>query len=152
MRDWEFERTFVPAVEAVLETMFFSAPLGLAESDLSCLSCSKLEARVAFSGKVSGILDVRVSAASARSLAASFLGEDEESLPDAEIAQVVCELANMLCGWMVSKPESEGSFDLDAPEMVAGDSERPLGIPILQQSFALESGTLTVSLYTSEPL
>jgi CheY-specific phosphatase CheX len=91
---------------------------------------------------------VRLSASSARSLAGAFLGEDEESLGEAQIAQVVCELANMLCGWIVSRTESRGVWELGSPELVGGDDEEPERI---QQSFGVEHGVLTVSLCLGVP-
>lgn len=146
MPNHSFDHLIAPAVGAVLETMFFSAPLGPSDP---AAGASTLEARVTFSGEVSGVLGVRISADSARNLAASFLGEFEDSLTDAQIAQVVCELANMLCGWIVSEPEFQGSFEIGIPELVSPGSEQLLRIPAVERSFAVESGTLTVLLYTS---
>jgi CheY-specific phosphatase CheX len=125
--------------------MFFSAPLGPAEPKAGA---QVLEARLAFHGRPSGTLNVRLSEASARLLAAGFLGEDEETLTDSQPGQVVCELANMLCGSLVSKLENEESFDLSVPELLADgqaapDAETP---PEARQSFELENGILTVTL------
>ncbi|HEY2471456.1 MAG TPA: chemotaxis protein CheX [Terracidiphilus sp.] len=148
MPNYNFDRLVAPAVNAVLETMFFSVPLGRSEPDTGA---ANLEARVSFFGEVSGILGVRISEAGARSLAASFLGEFEESLSDPQTAQVVCELTNMLCGWIVSNLASQGCFDLGSPELFSAQSEPPLGMPDFEQSFAIENGTLTISLYASVP-
>lgn len=148
MRDLEFDSLVESAVSEILETMFFSAPLGSCDFDSGD---AKFEARVAFSGEFSGILGVCISEASARGLAASFLGESEESITETQVAQVVCELANMLCGWIVSKPESQGYFVLDSPELIDSSDDR-LGAPALRRSFALESGSLSVSLYQSVPV
>jgi CheY-specific phosphatase CheX len=148
MRNQGFDLLLEPAVTAVLETMFFSESLGPPGPESNAAS---VEVCVSFSGDVSGILEVRISKASARSLAASFLGESEESLAESQIAQVVCELANMLCGWIVSKPEFHGCFELGSPELLSPQNKRALGIPAYQQSFAVENGTLTVSLYSSVP-
>ena len=134
------------AVDAVLETMFFSAVLGPAEPETGC---EIREAHVAFRGRLSGTLGVRLSETSAQLMAAGFLGEDEESLTDTQPDQVVCELANMLCGSLLSKVESEESFDLAPPELVPVGSETvavsdaPLAA---RQSFELEGGILTVTL------
>ena len=144
MRNCDFERYILPAVTAVLETMFFSEPLGPSERDTGA---ANLEAHVSFSGEISGILGVRISQPSARSLAASFLGEFEETLTETQIAEVVCEFTNMLCGWIVSKPESRACFDLGSPELLSACCEQTLALPAAQESFAIENGTLTVSLY-----
>jgi CheY-specific phosphatase CheX len=135
------------AVEAVLETMFFSASLGPAEA---VAGEAVLEARVSFRGIPSGTLSVRLSEASARTLAAGFLGEDEGMLTVSQSGQIVCELANMLCGMLVSKLEVNGTFDLTPPELIAiGDLNKvgPVTSPAAQQNFALDNGTLTVTLH-----
>ena len=134
------------AVDAVLETMFFSAVLGPAEPETGD---EILEARVAFRGRLSGTLGVRLSETSARLMAAGFLGEDEDSLTDTQPDQVACELANMLCGSLLSKVESEESFDLASPELVPVESETVAvsdAPPAARQSFELEGGILTVTL------
>jgi CheY-specific phosphatase CheX len=134
-----------PAVAEVLETMFFSESLGPCQPDPGGLT-----AKVDFAGEFSGTVAVRISEASARSLAASFLGESEDSLTDTHVAQVVCELTNMLCGCIVSKVAAHGCFDLSAPELrceTRADASDPVHI---QQSFAIDRGTITVSLASCE--
>jgi CheY-specific phosphatase CheX len=148
MHSHDFDRLLEPAVTAVLETMFFSEPLGPSDPNTSA---PNLEVRMTFSGEVSGVLEVRISEASASSLAASFLGELEESLTESQIVQVVCELTNMLCGWIVSQPGSQGCFDLGSPELLSSHSDQPIETAACQQSFATENGTLTISLYSSVP-
>src|SRR6202051_1355377 len=92
MSERNYDELISGAVDTVLETMFFSTPLDQAEPETGA---AVLEARVAFHGRPSGALGVRLSAGSARILAAGFLGEDEETLTDAQPGEVVCELANM---------------------------------------------------------
>ncbi|HWD00320.1 MAG TPA: chemotaxis protein CheX [Candidatus Sulfopaludibacter sp.] len=141
------DRLIPDVVDAVLETMFFCAVLGPAEP---ATGGEILEARVAFRGRLSGTLGVCLSESSSRLLAAGFLGEDEESLTDAQPGQVVCELANMLCGSLVSKLESEESFDLASPELLPCGNETVAGSgasPVARQSFELEGGILTVTLH-----
>jgi CheY-specific phosphatase CheX len=125
--------------------MFFSEILGPCQPD-----SGGLEAKVDFTGEFSGTVAVRISEASARSLAAAFLGESEDSLTDTHVAQVVCELTNMLCGCIVSKSAAHGCFDLSAPELreTRTDASDPVHI---QQSFAIDRGTITVSLASCEP-
>ena len=143
MPDHELKDLLAPAVNNVLETMFFSETFGCSEPELAE---SALEARVAFSGSRSGSVSVRISKAGARCLAASFLGESDNVLDDARIAQVVCELANMLCGSIVTRIESHGCFDLRAPELLRDPAQSEIGNAEYQQSFSIEHGTLTVSL------
>ena len=146
MLESELDCLLAPAVSDVLETMFFSEAFGSCEPDPALAS---MEAQVAFLGDTSGSVCVRISEASARSLAASFLGESEDSLSDAEIEQVVCELTNMLCGCIVSKITSQGCFALDPPQLHPWRSDQPIDLQAIQQSFAIERGTLTVSLRMS---
>lgn len=142
MSELNYDQLVSETVDGVLETMFFSMPLGPAEPETGA---AVLEARVRFHGRPSGAIGVCLSAASARILAAGFLGEDEEMLTDPQPGEVVCELANMLCGSLVSKLESEESFELASPELVPAGSD-PLELPAARQSFQLENGILTVTL------
>ncbi|MHB1673429.1 MAG: chemotaxis protein CheX [Acidobacteriaceae bacterium] len=147
MTKQNFDQLISGSVDAVLETMFFSALLGPAEAESGP---AVLEARLAFHGRSSGTLAVRLSEPSARLLAAGFLGEDEETLTEAQLSQMVCELSNMVCGSLVSKLESEEHFDLDSPQFVAAGSTAaavPDAPPAARQSFELENGILTVTLY-----
>jgi hypothetical protein len=146
MTEQNFERLISEVVERVLETMFFSAPWGPAEPETGG---AVLESRLAFRGRPSGTFDVCLSEPGARLLAAGFLGEDEQTLTDSQTGQVVCELANMLCGSLVSKLQSEESFDLGSPWLVPFGSGIGAGAdppPAARQSFAIEGGVLTVTL------
>jgi len=145
----DFGSLLAPAAAAVLETMFFSELLGPGEPDGAGERSAELEARVRFSGEVSGVLGVSVSEQSARSLAASFLGEAEEELTSQQVCQVVCELSNMLCGWILTKIQSQRCFDLGTPELIDSTCEQPPGSPAVEQTFAVERGTLTICLYSS---
>ena len=147
MPEQELSALIEESVTTVLETMFFADPLGPAEPGAE-EGAPVLAARLWFHGSPSGNLAVCISQASARLLAAGFLGEDEESLTEAQTGQIVCELANMLCGSVVSRLESEKSFDLTSPELVPFASifdSGPPG-PACLRSFELENGILTVGL------
>lgn len=147
MSEQKFDQLLSGTVDTVLETMFFAQTLGPAEPESGT---AVVEARLAFYGRPSGTLCVCLSEASARELAAGFLGEDEEMLKDSQPGEVVCELANMLCGSLVSKLETEESFALGSPELVqpgsvpAPDSD---AIPAARKSFELENGIMTVTLH-----
>ncbi len=147
MSDLNFDRLLSGTVDSVLETMFFSAAWGPAEPEIGG---AVLESRLAFHGRPSGTFAVCLSEPSARLLAAGFLGEDEETLTDSQTGQVVCELTNMLCGSLVSKLESDESFDLASPELVpsgSGTDPSSGAPPAARQSFELEGGILTVTLH-----
>lgn len=138
-------------ISSSLETMFFTSPLGLVDLANLPEGASEgdvIESRVAFHGTPSGVFHLRISVLGARLIAAAFLGEDDDSLCRAETEQVVCELANMLCGSMMSRLESDQSFDLSAPELVPSGTLDALLEPFaVRQSFELESGILTMSLH-----
>lgn len=148
MPDHELSDLLGPAVSSVLETMFFSEALESCDPEPAA---SVLEARVAFSGERSGSVSVCISEPAARVLAGSFLGESEDSLQDAQVAQIVCELANMLCGSIVTRIESHGTFDLAAPELLSDPAQSAIAKSDFQQSFSIDRGTLTVSLTSCEP-
>ena len=139
-----YDQMFAEAVGSVLETMFFTAPLGLAEegSGGACMG-----ARVAFRGSPDGQVRLCLSEASAQLLAAGFLCEDEESLSPEQTGLVVCELANMLCGSLLSQLESQEHFDLATPQLDQDAPPPPEQAPVAAQSFELENGVLHVSLY-----
>jgi CheY-specific phosphatase CheX len=147
MTDVNFDQLLSTTVDSVLQAMFFSVICGPGEPETNGVV---LKSRLAFHGRPSGRFDVCLSEPSARLLAAAFLGEDEESLTDSQTGQVVCELANMLCGSLVSTLQSDEGFELDSPELVTSgneivaDSEAP---PTARQTFALDGGILTVTLH-----
>ncbi|MBS1802435.1 MAG: chemotaxis protein CheX [Acidobacteria bacterium] len=143
MADPALDNLIIAAVAEVLETMFFTEILQVGGSHPSLPA---LGARVAFTGHNSGIVSIRISEAAARSLTASFLGESEESLSQTQVANLVCELANMLCGCIVSKMAAHGCFTLDSPELIDGSTQESTERPEIRQSFAIERGSLTVSL------
>jgi hypothetical protein len=63
-----------------------------------------------------------VAGGAARSVAADFLGEEEPALSEQQIGEVVCELANMICGSVLSRVESAITFQLATPRIVAAES------------------------------
>lgn len=103
------------SLEQVLETMFFATVLG----DVQPLSGGDgLAARLVFRGDPSGAFTVMVSPEAARSLTAAFLALDEDDVTPERAAEVVCELANMLCGSALGRLEPEKRFVLGHPEAV----------------------------------
>ena len=60
----------------------------------------------------------------AKAVAADFLGEDPESLSDRQSTEVTLELANMICGAVLSRIESSATFRLGTPQIETGDTGR----------------------------
>ena len=132
-----------PAAEEVLEKMFFACVNGPAAA-AECSGESCLIAHVAFQGSPCGTLTVRISRSAALTLAANFLAAgDDESPGDAQVAAVVCELANMICGCLLTKVDSNDCFRLSAPAILEREPERPL--PQIKKSLDLGNGIVSIA-------
>jgi CheY-specific phosphatase CheX len=116
------------SVVEVLEKMFFirafEEPLEEGESS----GCS-IAVFLAFEGDPPGSLTLRTTRAVGRSIAADFLGDDEAALSERQVEEVVCELANMICGAVLSRVESRAAFSLGSPQILpdANSASAPLG-------------------------
>lgn len=112
------------AAREIFETMFF----------LSAEDCSPAQdwaepivAEVAFSGAEGGRFEVQIEQPLAQELAAGFCGVmDPSEMPADAVPQVVCELANMICGATLSRMEPDALFNLEAPRLLenSGASEQ----------------------------
>ena len=107
-------------MEEVLEKMFFIQCLG---EPREFVSESEVVAYLTFEGDPSGSLTLRVTAGAARSVAADFLAAEEPDLSEQQIGDVICELANMICGSVLSRVESATTFRLASPRIVAFESD-----------------------------
>jgi CheY-specific phosphatase CheX len=125
----------------VLETMFFSPVVGEATTSPSEPA---LTARLSFSGGRSGSFAVRVSARAADTIAANFLGEDGNVTEPGQVRDVICELANMICGNVLSRLDREAHFDLQHPELVEACSAGPPGA--VCRIFEIEDGQVALCL------
>jgi len=131
------------AVRDVLETMFFTCvyaeiPGGDAEGGI--------EIRLPFTGQRQGEFRLGLSQRAARSVAAGFLGVEEEGQLSAEqIGDVACEVANMICGSALSRLEANLAFNLQPPLPVQASGRA--GPPeFAMRAFDLGNGTLTVGI------
>lgn len=127
----------------VLETMFFSPVVGEATPQASP-SEPALTARLSFSGGRSGSFAVRVSAGAANTITANFLGEETDIPEPGQVRDVICELANMICGSVLSRLDREAHFDLQHPEVVETCSASPPGA--VCRIFDLENGQVALCL------
>jgi CheY-specific phosphatase CheX len=127
------------AAQQVLETMFFTSIMGERRDPPDDPA---LEALVSFEGEPQGSFGLKLSASAARAIAANFLGvEDEAELTDSQIGEVACELANMICGTMLSQVESGSTFNISHPRLAApGDANGLAGRT--ERSFDLDNGAL----------
>jgi CheY-specific phosphatase CheX len=131
----------------VLETMFFTeaelVPCGHAW--LQSAPC----ARIGFDGSHLGEMLLAVSAEAADPIASSFLGLDPEELTDAQRGQVIQELANILCGAMLSRLWPDSKLALSSPELTPWQ-EWP-GAGALHQCFVIPEGMLAISIRLTPP-
>jgi CheY-specific phosphatase CheX len=129
------------ALIEVLETMFFELPLD-APQPASAPPEQDVAATAVFSGDLEGELSLACSHWTMRRLAASFLGrEDDSTVTEAEMRQVACELANMICGNALSRIEPHGRFRIATPEL-----RMPEGGAREWIAFPLESGVISMRL------
>jgi hypothetical protein len=148
MPDSEWNEILVAATGEVLETMFFTGIYGPAQAGVSPAE-PHVAARIAFEGTPSGALTISVSEPAARALAANFLAsEDDVPPPFPQLGGVVCELANMICGSLLSRVKTEERFRLSSPELLPDGAACPPGA--LSQSLDLGDGTVDLWL-ESEP-
>jgi CheY-specific phosphatase CheX len=128
----------------VLETMFFASVSGDAPPEALQ---DWIGARLHFHGSPSGNFGVRVTSRSARTIAAGFLGVEDAEVSESQVGEVVCELANMLCGSVLSRFEKDARFDLTHPEL----SAEPTGEAAVSRTLELEDGAMQVWLEMENP-
>ena len=144
----EIQEALTAAVEEVLETMCFSTVLASAEGAASPEahgSAPPLTAELHFQGNPSGGFRVVVPIKLARVVGACFLGREETEVSDSQAAEVICELANMICGSVLSRLESKATFQISHPEPIPAGQGVGFGAGSCRW-FDLGDGILTVSL------
>ena len=132
-------------VAEVLETMFFTEASGV-----GCEHAWLSEAttvRVPFSGSHCGQMLLCVSADVVSSIAPAFLGRDFGETSREERGQVILELANILCGAVLSRLWPESRLQLEAPETGAWEDGTE---GALHCCFELPEGRLAASIRISE--
>ena len=101
-----------------------------------------------------GHLDLQVSHEGAQLIASSFLAADDGTVADHRVADVICELTNVVCGNLMSSIASASGFSLASPELIRRSSPEalhgstPEGPHTVhyEESFQLERGWLTLRL------
>ena len=144
MTDTTIRQALASAVADVLESMFFlDAPGEAAEPPANA---DTVTVRLTFDGDPPGCFQMRIARPAANTFAADFLGEDAESLTPRQRTDVTLELANMICGAVLSRIESSATFRLGTPQIAPGNTGQ-LG-PAEETRYTAEtgSGTLTVAI------
>ncbi len=149
MHEADIVTVLAEAVEEVLEKMFFARALA-DPSPVQNQSGSGLGARVAFEGMRAGTLTLRIDAAAARSIAADFLGEDDDMVSGRQIKDVICELTNIVCGSVLSRLDTTADFRLEDPVLVTpGAASEERCKPA--EAISLDKGSLSVVLKLETP-
>lgn len=129
MPDVAFAPALREALQEALERMFFVRDLG--EAAPGGEAGPEVAVRVDFEGSPSGYLTLRAGLAPARSLAADFLGENEEAMSDAQTREVLAELANIVCGAVLTRTESATIFRLSSPRAIPASDCAKLDLSLI---------------------
>lgn len=120
----------------VLETMFFS--------DAEPVDCGhRRECVAARVGFERGNLSIMLSRELAVALSAGFLAEDGGRVTARQLDQVTCELANILCGAILSRVHPRERVALGPPEIALPDFGSGAAA---HQCFATPEGMLALTL------
>jgi len=143
------------SMQTALETMFFAAPDSVS-LDARRPAGALIAAKLSFRGTPDGWFWLVVSDSLARTLAANFLGcEDDAPLLPSGVSDVTMELANIMCGAVLSRVESGVNFDLGTPLSIPVSPQEP-GPDFIAGSaslcrFEFSNGALIASLAFQEP-
>jgi hypothetical protein len=145
MPNSEWDEMLAAATAEVLETMFFTSVYGPAQTG-AYPPGPRVAARVGFEGTPSGALTLSVSAPAMRALAANFLAADEDA-PLPQLDGVACELANMICGSLLSQVKAAEHFHLSSPELLPDGAPDPPSPPRQSLSLGDDAGDGTIDLW-----
>jgi CheY-specific phosphatase CheX len=148
--DSQIKLALAESVREVLEKMFFVDVLGAAVAGQ--LRPARIAAEVVFEGDPPGSFRLEMDPAAAASAAADFLGEDPAGLAANQIEEVVCELANMICGSVLSRIESSATFRLSKPEIAGAPESRNAGLTGADFEASLAEGGLRAEIRMERPV
>lgn len=137
----EFAASVVRVAAGVLETMFFEEAVAAA-CDHAWLATA-VSVHLSFDGSHCGEFLLSVSPDTARSIASGFLGLDLEEMTETQPGEVMLELANILCGALISNLWPESSLSLGTPELVSAEHSFP---EAMHCCFSLPDGMVAVSI------
>lgn len=132
----------------VLEAMYFTSVLGPSDAPLTGAGWV---ARLEFEGELSGSFTLRMNAETARLLALNFFGEEESEITDTAVGDMVGEMANMICGSVLSRLEAETHFKLSHPSVEATSEAMEAmeaAVRGVHQLLETDSGVLALCLET----
>ncbi len=114
------------SISDVLETMFFMA-LDYPETDIELWqpkSGKILASKLDFKGPFSGQIIFFIPEKTAASLAARFLGMDEDKISHEHVTETVKEIVNMIAGGTFSNYDANEVFNLGIPEFADPDTTK----------------------------
>lgn len=144
---------FAPLIDAccgdVLDSMYFT-PIAEVQHDVPRAQMQEIAFALRFSGDICGRFSLGMPVSLARILTANFLGEEEDAVSPTDMQEVTGELANMLCGAIVSRIEG-GKFALSHPEPVAeAEWASPAGHDRVNSTLVTDFGDLQLSIFIED--
>lgn len=130
--------------EHVLETMFFASIFDSADP-VAANGHQRVTSRLHFHGRPSGDFEMDADPGIARSLAAGFLGIEENEVTPVQEDEVMAEFCNMTCGSALSSLGRVEYFSLETPEASRPQEFVP-AVEGVRRGFLLDGGTLSVCL------
>ena len=141
----DLQASVLSSATDVLESMYFTSVMGTSEVPLSGAGWI---AGLEFKGDLSGSFTLRMSLDTARLLAANFFGEEESDVTETAVGDMVGEMANMICGSVLSRMERETHFKLTHP-LAEVSSDLMQGIDRgIHQLLETDSGILALCFLT----
>jgi CheY-specific phosphatase CheX len=137
------------ASEEVLETMFFTTISPRPDVPDFAVSGDSLLARVRFHGNPSGFFLLHIFTSAACVVAENFFGAEPDSISTEQVSEVVRELANMICGSVLTRFESDTVFRLEAPELLSTERASEIGFDSNWRHFDVENGSISVYLWVN---
>ncbi len=138
------------SAQNVLETMYFTVLEEEAGAGVPLTGGPNMRAQLEFSGEWNGSFFVETSFDAAREVAANFTGMlNAEAIGDQTAGEVLGEMANMVCGSILSFLGRQKRFDLSSPKITGpdlpADPAQP-GLPVpsgvqVQRTFILAGGS-----------
>ena len=130
------------AIGEVLESMCFlsvdSVSAEIYEGD-----DSRVSQRLTFRGPERGSFGILVPLATARIIASNLLGQEQSEVSEIQAAEAIGEVANMICGTLLSRLHSVRAFDLTSPERDAGSLDMTMLANAISKTFVLDEGMMT---------
>lgn len=144
----EIQTALAAAVEEVLETMCFTGVLASLEGAAPPEGggTPAITVQLRFEGSPSGGFRVSAPMKLARVVSAGFLGREEVEVSDSQAEEVVCELANMICGSVLSHLESKTTFQITHPALTSCEPGAGFDGASTYRWFDLGDGFLITSL------